>query len=223
LHPGARGLSFVLFTAAIFVADEWWLLLVFSGVLLAAVAQTKVRATIITVTLKALVPAILFLSAVRIWIVGDALDQTAVTALRLIEFGLIFQLLFVPLDARQIVTVFSSWRLPAASSVIWLSALSASHDLRLKYAQADEALRARGLVTDRLGSRIRALPMLLQTVFINSVRGAIGRVDLWHERSVVERLRSRIGPGVAATGVDWSAILVSAGALVAALIFRLQS
>ena len=140
MHPGARGAAFLLFVGAILVGAQWWLLLVFLIFALVGALLTDSRRKIIAVTLKALLPAIAFLSVVRLWIVADSVGETAVTGLRLLDLGLAFQLLFVPLNNKQVVAAFDCWRFPSASGTLWLSAISSSHDLRQKYVQAYEAM-----------------------------------------------------------------------------------
>lgn len=202
IEPRARGIATLLSLAGVLLCKEFaplasfWLLVMIPLIVKARVLRAHLRFLAVVI---APISAALFV--VWAWLIGAAPGMpvqsapqqgaifAAVTSMRLAAVGGLWQLCFLPLDARALATTLRSWGLGGPGLAVALGALTILPEVGLRSRQVLDARYARGLIAGPGWlTRASQLPALLPPLMAWLLRSAVQRGDLWDHRGLVRRL-----------------------------------
>ena len=187
---------------AIFVANRWLPLTIALLVVTALVMQAKLGSIFLKFIWVTILPTSILLVLVGRFITKAPLGEPvgsdpiggaiygAIVALRLATLGGVLQLAMLSIPPRQLPKTLRGFGIRGEGMVVALGVFAVGPELLLRAEQIITARRARGLAGGGFWSRVPEMPRMLRPLFVWSIRSAVHRSEVWHQRAMLLKVEN---------------------------------
>jgi energy-coupling factor transporter transmembrane protein EcfT len=195
--PKARLAATAIAVVATFILNQWLVLATGLVAIIVLLARSRLIRPYLRFAAVVLIPLTIMLMI--IWGVvtrappgarvgsdpSGGIHYAILIALRVAVSAGVLQLAVLSIPPRLLPATLKGWGLRGDGLVVTLGAFAVGPELTLRADQIVTARRARGMLTGSWWAGLWQMPRLLRPLFVWSIRSAVQRADLWHQRALL--------------------------------------